>query len=209
VTYRMAAGLGVIVWGGLFLLLLVVLAIETDLEKRWDRAWAEEWERRNGTSIDVLVARLDGQLLKAHAAGRALNWVIGALLFMMAGVAFLQFSREILTPDGFKGAMFFGVMVTGLLFLPLRAAAEVWLGLVRSMRRQVRVATDERLVVERGTAVAEIPKLVPEKKKPAPAAQSPAPALTRPAGPAKPATPARRGAPTASEPPQPPAPAGT
>jgi len=190
VSYRMVAGLGVIVWGGMFLLLLVVLAIETDLEKRWDRAWAEEWERRNGTSIDVLVARLDGQLLRAHSVGRALNWIIGALLFMMAGVAFLQFSRELLTPDGFKNVMFFGAVATGLVFLPLRAAAEVWLGLVRSMRRQVRVATDERLVVDRGTAVDEIPKLVPVKKKAEPAAAAPTPAPAKPAAPAAPQPPA-------------------
>ena len=61
-TVHLVVGLGVAMWGLVFLLLLGAMAMEADVERRWNEAWAEQWEQAHGGSIDALIGRLARQV---------------------------------------------------------------------------------------------------------------------------------------------------
>jgi len=162
------AALAVLVWGIVFVLLLASIAIQTDIERRWDEAWAVEWERVNGRPIDELIDRLAGQIAGFTTARRLLNLylviIIGALGVLLAA----QIRMWIMPADAFAGLMLFGAGLLGLLFLPLRVAAEIGAGLVEGMSRQVRQACGERLVISSRRELDGPPRPPkPAKKKPA------------------------------------------
>lgn len=169
------AALAVVVWGGVFVLLLVSIAVQTDVERRWDEPWAVEWERSHGRPIDDLIDRLARQVDGFRSARRLLNLylllVIGAILALIVA----QYRVWILPAAAFSGVLLFGMALLGLLFLPLRVAAEIGEGVVEGMHRQVRTACGERLVIRSAREVAGPPgRKKPEKPAPKKPAETPA-----------------------------------
>ncbi len=167
--------LGLLVWGTVFVCLLAAMAIEADVERRWDEAWALDWEKRHGASIDELIERLAQQARRWRLAKRLLSMylVVGLVALVVLGV--FQYQRWLtLSPDAFRGAMLFGVALIGLLLLPFRVVCEIGLGLVEGMHRQVRNAVGERVVISSRQEIDEIPK--PTKGKEKEKAKEPEPA---------------------------------
>jgi len=168
------AALAVLVWGVLFVLLLASIAIQTDIERRWDEPWALEWERINGRPIDELIDRLGRQMDGFRSASRLLNLYLLIVMAALIGLIVAQYRMWILPAGAFSGVLLFGVALLGLLFLPLRVAAEIGSGLVEGMHRQVRNACGERLVITSARELDGPPgRKKPVGKKPAetPAAQ--------------------------------------
>ncbi len=159
--------LGVAVWGLVFLALLAALAVESDVERRWDEAWAIDWEARTGRQIDELIDSLAGQVRAWRLARRLLSLYLAASCIALVVLAVWQARSSALAPDVFRGVMIFGGAITGFLFLPLRVATEIGLGLVEGMHRQARVASGERLVIRSKRELDAYPRPVkPGKSKP-------------------------------------------
>jgi hypothetical protein len=101
----------------------------------------------------------------------------------MGAVAFLQWRRWVFTAAGFKDLMLFGLGITGLVFLPLRVMAEIGLGLLEAMQRQVRESSGERLVIRSAEELDGPPKPLGKDKKTPPVSGTPAAAQAEaPAG---------------------------
>lgn len=163
---QIAVAVGLVVWGCVFACLLAAQAFEADVERRWNQAWILDWERRRGATVDDLIERLAGQVRGWRKATRLLNVYLGLGVVALAGVAALEYWREILSPAEFRSAMLFGVALIGFFLLPLRIFSEVGLGLVECMYRQVRRAMDERVVIEAREEIDELPRPgKPGKKK--------------------------------------------
>ena len=158
---QIAVAVGLVVWGLVFACLLAAQAFESDVERRWNQAWILDWERRRRSTVDDLIEQLAGQVRAWGKATRILSIYLWLAVAALAGLAALEYWREILSPTEFRSAMLFGVALIGLFFLPLRIVSEIGLGLVECMYRQVRRAMDERLVIEAREEIAEIPR--PEK----------------------------------------------
>lgn len=166
-TPQAVVTLGVAVWGAVFLALLVALAIETDIERRWNEAWALDWERRHDRPIDELIDSLAGQVRAWRLARRLLTIYVVLALVALVGLGAWQARGAALAPDAFRGVMIFGGAIAGFLFLPLRVAAEIGLGLVEGMHRQARQASGERIVIRSERELDALPKPVkPGKAKP-------------------------------------------
>lgn len=162
------AALAVLIWGIVFVLLLASIAIQTDVERRWDEAWALEWERVNGRPIDELIDRLAGQIAGFRTARRLLNLYLLVILGSLGLLLAAQIRIWIMPAEAFAGLMLFGAGLLGLLFLPLRVASEIGSGLVEGMHRQVRQACGERLVISSRRELDGPPRPPkPVKKKPA------------------------------------------
>lgn len=168
--------IGIAVWGAVFLLLLVALAVEADVERRWNEDWALEWERVRGKPIDELIDTLAAQHAGWSRARSLLTWYLLLALGALGAVAWLQWQHELMLPATFERALLVAAAVVGLLILPARVVAEIGLGIVEGMHRQARFAAGERLVINSKEEIDHYPK--PEKpgKKPAaPAGEAPAP----------------------------------
>jgi len=168
------AALAVLVWGVVFVLLLASIAVQTDVERRWDEAWALEWERTNGRPIDALIDRLARQLDGFGTARRLLNLYLLIILGALAALVTAQYRVWLMPVESFTGLLQFGLGLLALIFLPLRVAAEIGAGVVEGMYRQVRTACGERLVISSARETDGTPRPPkPVKKKPAetPAAQ--------------------------------------
>jgi hypothetical protein len=162
------AAIAVIVWGVVFVLLLVSIAVQTDVERRWDEAWAIEWERVNERPIDELIDRLARQMSGLQTARRLLTLYLLIALGALAALLIAQYRVWLMPAGAFSGLMLFGLALLGLLFLPLRVAAEIGSGVVEVMYRQVRVACGERLVISSVREMDGPPRPAkPVKKKPA------------------------------------------
>ena len=157
-TVHLVVGLGVAMWGLVFLLLLGAMAMEADVERRWNEAWAEQWEQAHGGSIDALIGRLARQVERWRLGRRLLNLYLLAGFALLAALAAYQYARRPLSPAEFEEAFLFGLALFGLLLLPLRAGAEIGLGLVEAMHRQVRLAVGERIVIEFKREIGRVPK---------------------------------------------------
>lgn len=167
--------IGIAVWGAVFVLLLVALAVEADVEKRWNEDWAVEWERIRGKPIDDLIDGLSAQHAAWRKARSILTWYLLLAVAVAGAIAFLQWQHELMLPATFERAMLLSAAVVGLLMLPARVVAEIGLGIVEGMHRQARVAAGERLVIHSKEEIDGYPK--PEKpgrKPPAPAGEAPA-----------------------------------
>lgn len=158
------AALAVVVWSIVFVLLLASIAIQTDIERRWDEPWALAWEQANGRSIDELIDRLARQLDGFRSARRLLNLYLFLVLAALLALMVAQYRVWLMPAGAFAGVMLFGLALLGLLFLPLRVVAEIGAGVVEGMHRQVRQACGERLVI---TSVREMDG-PPVRRKPAP-----------------------------------------
>lgn len=164
--------LGLVVWGGVFVCLLAAMAIEADVERRWDESWALSWEESHGGSIDPLIERLTRQVERWRGAKRLCSLYLTFGVAALAAVALFQYRPGILDAEPFRDAMLFGLGLVGLLLLPLRVVCEIGLGLVETMHRQIRSAVGERILIEAKQELTELPKLKKKKKK----AEEPEPA---------------------------------
>lgn len=169
---QMVVVLGLAVWGGVFVCLLVAMAIEADVERRWDESWALSWEQGHGGSIDPLLERLAKQEERWRGANRLCTLYLVLGVAALAVVAFFQYRSGILDAVPFRDAMLFGLGLVGLLLLPLRVVCEIGLGLVETMHRQLRNAVGERILIEAKQELTQLPKPKKEKKK----AEEPEPA---------------------------------
>jgi hypothetical protein len=191
-SLNLLAAVGIAVWGIVFVLLLAGMAIAADIERRWTAEWALGWEKRNMCSVDVLIDRLASQTRQWRTARKMLNLYVWLGLSVLAILGFFQYRRWIMDPVAFRSAMLFGLALVGLFLLPVRVVCEVGLGLVDAMYRQVRSATDDKLVIRSAGVIAYLPvpdgdKKAAKKKK----AEEPKP-------PAKPAPAARQVSPQAA-----------
>lgn len=151
-----------------FILLLASIAIQSDIERRWDEPWAVEWERLHGRPIDELIDRLARQAGGFRTARRLLNLYLVIVLGALAALVVAQYRLWLMPADAFTGLLLFGTGLLTLLFLPLRVAAEIGAGLVEGMHRQVRQACGERLVISSARELAGPPRRVkPAARKPA------------------------------------------
>jgi hypothetical protein len=163
-TLNQLALVGLVVWGIVFVLLVAGLAIVADIERRWTAEWARDWEKRNGTSVDVLLERLTNQTAQWQTARKLLNLYVWLGLIALVVLGFFQYRRWILDPVAFRSAMLFGLALVGLFFLPVRVICEVGLGVLDAMYRQIRVAADDQLVIRSAAEISEIPSLRQERK---------------------------------------------
>ena len=154
----MLAALGVLIWGGMLVMLLVSIAVQTDIERRWDEAWAIDWETRNGKPIDGMIDDLARQLAGFTSARRLLNLYVFIVVAALGGLAVAQFRLWLMPADAFAELLKFGLALLVLLFLPLRVGAEIGLWLVDGMYRQVRQAVGERLVITSKQELDKLPK---------------------------------------------------
>ncbi len=158
VNAQLALALGVVAWSVVFIFLLASLAIAADVERRWDESWVLDWEQRTGLSVDVLIDRLGGQVSRWRLGRRLLTIYLLAGIAALVLLAALQFNRWAMTATTFRDVMLFVLAIVGLILLPLRVSAEIGLGLVEGMYRQVRRAVGERIVIESRAELTEIPR---------------------------------------------------
>jgi hypothetical protein len=165
VNIYLAAGIGVAVWGAIFVFLMVTIAIEADIARRWDEQWVLGWEARTGRPVDDLLDRLSNQISRWRMARKfAMVWlVIGVIV--MVGVAGIQYRMTLLSADGFKTLLLVGVALLGLLLLPLTVGCEIGLNLVEGMRRHLRMTLGEKVVIHSRRELSGMPRLHAEKKK--------------------------------------------
>ncbi len=176
-TGREFLAIGLAVWAGVFLLLLVALAIEADVEKRWNEDWAFGWEQARGKPIDELIETLARQHAAWRRARSILSWYVLLALGLIGAAAFVQWQHEVMLPDTFERAMLLGAAVLALLALPARVVAEIGTGIVEAMHRQARFAAGERIVIHSKEELYALPKpgKPGKKKEPAAAGEAPAP----------------------------------
>lgn len=168
--------IGIAVWGAVFVLLLVALAVEADVEKRWHEDWALEWERVRGKPIDELIESLAGQLSVWRTSRSLLTWYLLLSIAAAGVIVFVQWQHELMLPATFERAMLIAASVVGLLMLPARVISEIGLGIVEGMHRQARAAAGERIVINSKEEIDAWPRPEKPAKKPtAPAGEAPAP----------------------------------
>jgi hypothetical protein len=161
----LATALGVAIWGGVFVFLLIALAVENDVLHRWDEQWVAAWESRTGRPVDDLLERLAHQISRWRMARRL------AFLYLVLGVvalgvaAAIQFRVSYLSPEGFRTVLFVCGAILGLLLFPLAVSCEIGLNLVEGMRRQLRMTLGEKVVIHSRQELTGIPKPGKEKKK--------------------------------------------
>lgn len=160
---RVLALVAVVVWGAVFAFQVVAMWVVADIEKRWNEAWAIDWEKRNGRPIDELIEQTAGQIKAWRKARRLLNLYLVLAMASMAAIAVVQWRGWVMSGPEFAGLMRFLLGITGLLFIPLWAASWIGVALVEAMYRQVRVATGERIEITSAGEVDRYPK--PEKPK--------------------------------------------
>jgi hypothetical protein len=167
--------IAVVVWGAVFAFQLVAMWVCADIEKRWNEAWAIDWEKRNGRSIDELIEQTAGQIRAWRMARRLLNLYLVLAAVVIVAIGVVQWRGWVMSGPEFANLMRFLLGITGLLFAPMWAASWIGLALVESMYRQVRVATGERIEIASAGEIDRYPKPVkPAKGKQAapPAARS-------------------------------------
>jgi len=160
-----AITLGVAIWGAVFIGLLVAVTVETDVAKRWNQQWVIDWEARTGRPIDDLLERLDNQIggwgkARSMAFWYCLGWVLLLVVFSI-----VQFEASVLSAIGARTVFLTGGAVLGFLMLPLLVGCEIGLNLIESMKRHLRQALGEKLVINSRQELYEMPRIKKEKKK--------------------------------------------
>jgi hypothetical protein len=160
-----AVTLGVAIWGAVFICLLVAVTIETDVARRWNQQWVIDWEARTSRPVDDLLERLDTQIGGWKKARNMSFWYCIGWVVLLAVFAVVQFKMSILTSTGARTVFLTGGAVLGFLMLPLLVGCEIGLNLVESMKRHLRQALGEKLVINSRQELSEMPRFRKEKEK--------------------------------------------
>ncbi len=164
-TIYLIVAIGMAIWIAVFIFLIIALTVEADVTRRWDEQWAISWEQRTGRPVDDLLDRLAGQIRGWQTARRLAFFYLFICVVAVGILAGVQYFMPILSPDGFQKMMLLGGVMLVLLFIPLMATCEVGLNLVEAMRRQLRQALGEKVVINAKQEIRAIPKPKKEKKK--------------------------------------------
>lgn len=160
-----AITLGVAIWGAVFVGLLVAVTVEMDVARRWNQQWVIDWEARTGRPVDDMLERLDTQIRGWRKARNMSFWYCIAWVVLLAIFSAIQFKMSLLTAIGARTVFLTGGAVLGFLMLPLLVGCEIGLNLVESMKRHLRQALGEKLVINSRGELKEIPRPIKEKKK--------------------------------------------
>jgi len=160
-----AITLGVAIWGAVFVGLLVAVTVETDVSRRWNQQWVIAWEARTGRPVDDLLERLDTQICGWRKARNMSFWYCVIWVILLATFSAAQFQLAILTSPGARTIFLTAGAVLGFLMLPLLVGCEIGLNLVESMKRHLRQALGEKIVINSSQELREIPRFKKEKKK--------------------------------------------
>lgn len=145
--------------------LLIALAIESDVARRWDEQWVQAWEAQNARPVDDLLDRLSRQVQRWRTARRlAFIYLVASLLVFIA-VAGIQYKMSIMGPDVFRIFLLAAAGMFGLLLLPLMVGCEIGLNLMESMRRHLRASLGEKVVIHSRHELGAMPKIKKEKEK--------------------------------------------
>jgi len=160
-----AITLGVAIWGAVFVGLLMAVTVEADVSKNWNQQWVMNWEERTGRPVDDLLERLDRQIKGWHMARNMAFWYCAGAGLLLVVFSVFQFQTSILSPLGTRTIFMTGGTILGFLMLPLLVGCEIGLNLVESMKRHLRQALGEKLVITSRQELNEIPRFKKEKKK--------------------------------------------
>jgi len=160
-----AITLGVAIWGAVFIGLLVAVTVETDVSRRWNQKWVMDWEERTSRPVDDLLERLDTQINGWKKARNMAFWYCVAWVILLVIFSAIQFQASILSPIGARTVFLTGGAVLAFLMLPLLVGCEIGLNLVESMKRHLRQALGEKLVINSRQELYEMPRFKKEKKK--------------------------------------------
>ncbi len=156
--------IGVAIWGGVFIFLLISLSVENDVARRWDEQWVTEWESRTGRPVDDLLDRLAHQISRWRMARRLATIYLIVTIVAFGALAAYQYKASFLTPEGFRVVLLVCGALLGLLLLPLAVSCEIGLNLVEGMRRHLRMTLGEKVVIHAKRELAVMPSLKRELK---------------------------------------------